>query len=128
MNVRRYALALSVDASGDATVKTTENISGEILALRYVPDGSNPLDAGADLTITGDETGIPIVTKSNIGTSAFSLAPRQPTHAVADGAAALYAAGGTAVNAPVYIANEKIKCVVAQGGVSKTGTLYILVG
>jgi len=39
----------------------------------------------------------------------------------------LYAAAGQAVNDPIAIAGERIKVVVAQGGVSKTGTLYVWV-
>jgi len=42
--------------------------------------------------------------------------------------AALYAAAGLAVNDRIGIVGERIKVAVAQGGVSKTGVLYIWVG
>lgn len=122
-----HALTLTVDASGDATVYTSGLVNGRVLQMRYVPDGTNPLATGADLTITGETTGVAIVTITNIGTSAVTKVPRQAT-LDASGAASLYAAGGTAVNDFVYIGGERIKCVVAQGGVSKTGTLYLLIG
>lgn len=127
MQVQRYSVALAVDASGDQTTYTSENITGRILQIRYVVDGSNPLATGADFTITGAETGTAILTITNIGTSSVAFAPRLATCGITT-TASLYAAGGTAVEDHIYIANEKVKIVVAQGGASKVGTLYIIVG
>ena len=126
MYAERFVFTLTVDASGDTTVYSATPATGMIGQIRYVPDGSTPLDTGADLTITGEVSGLPIATLSNIGLSAVTWAPRQATHSTA-GAAALYAAAGQAVNDPIAIAGERIKVVVAQGGVSKTGTLYVWV-
>ena len=127
MYIERLSLTLTVNASGDATVYSATPVSGRVLQLRYVPDATVPLDTGADLTITGEDTGVAIATLSNIGTSGVTVVPRQATHTTA-GAAALYAAGGVAVLEPVAIAGERIKVVVAQGGTSKTGTLHICIG
>ncbi len=126
MYAERHAVAIAVDASGDFTGYTPV-VSGQVVQVRYIPDGTTPLDTGADLTVSGADSGIPVLTKANIGTSAFNLAPRQPTHLNTDGSAALYAAGGSAVLAPVVVANERIKVVVAQGGNAKLGTLHIWV-
>lgn len=123
----RHDFTLTVNGSGDATVYSGQPATGEIMQIRYVPDGSTPLDTGADLTITAEGSGLAIATLTNIGTSAVQWAPRQATHSTA-GAAALYAAAGTAVNDRIGIADERIKVVVAQGGASKTGVLYIWVG
>jgi len=123
----RHDFTLTVNASGAATVLSGQPAQGEIYQIRYVPDGVNPLATGADLTITGAGTGLVIATLTDIGTSATQWAPRQATHTVA-GAAALYAAAGVAVNDRIGIFGEQIQVVVAQGGVSKTGTLYIWVG
>ena len=125
--MERHDFTLTVNASGDATVYSALPAHGEIRQIRYVPDGTNPLDTGADLTITAEGSGLAIATLTNIGTSAAQWAPRQATHSTA-GAAALYAGGGTAVNDRIGVFGERIKVVVAQGGVSKTGTLYIWVG
>ena len=126
MFIEREILTLTVNASGAATVNSGR-VSGRVLQLRYVPDATNPLDTGADLTITGEDTGVAISTLTNIGTSALTSVPRQASHGVT-GAAALYAAGGSGVLEPVYLAGERIKVIVAQGGVSMTGTLHILIG
>ncbi len=126
MYAERHDFTLTVDASGNATVYSDRLATGVVAQIRYVPDGTSPLDTGADLTITGEVSGLPIATLTNIGTSATGWAPRQATHSTA-GAAALYAAAGTAVNDRIAIAGERIKVAVAQGGVSKTGTLYIWV-
>lgn len=126
MYVTRETLTLTVDASGDATVYS-ERVQGRVLQLRYVPDATTPLDTGADLTITGEDTGVAIATLVNIGTAALTKVPRQATHGI-DGSASLYAAAGEPVEEPVYLAGERIKCVVAQGGVSKTGQLHIFIG
>lgn len=122
----RHTVALAVNASGDQTTYT-DVVNGSVIAIYYVPDGTNPLATGADLTITGETTGIPIITITNIGTTAVNFAPRQAVCGIT-GAASLYAAGGTAVQDRIAIANERIKIVVAQGGVSKFGTLYVVVG
>jgi hypothetical protein len=123
----RYALTLTVNSSGDATVYTAEPVTGRVLQLRYVPDGTAPLDTGADVAITGEVTGVAIATLTDIGTSAFTKVPRQATHGV-DGSASLYAAAGEPVEEPVYLAGERVKVIVAQGGNAKTGTLFVTVG
>ena len=123
----RHDFTLTVDASGNATVYSSQPAHGEIYQIRYVPDGSNPLATGADLAITAEGSGLAIATLTDIGTSAVQWAPRQATHSTA-GVASLYAAAGTAVNDRIGIVAERIKVAVAQGGVSKTGVLYIWVG
>jgi len=127
MFIDRQVLTLTVNASGAATVYTALPVTGRVLQLVYVPDGTNPLDTGADLTITGEDSGVAIATLTDSGTSAFTKVPRQATHGVT-GSAALYAAAGQGVLEPVIVAGERIKVVVAQGGVSKTGTLHVYLG
>lgn len=124
--VVREVVTVTVNASGDATAYTGI-VYGSILAIRYVPDGSTPLDTGADVTITADASGLPILTITNIGTTAANYAPQQAVVSVAN-AAALYAAAGTAVTAPIPVSNERVKLVVAQGGNAKIGTFHIYVG
>ena len=126
MYVERLALAVTTDASGNATVYSGV-IHGQVLQVRYVPDGTSPLDIGADIDLTGETSGLVVIDKDNIGTSAFTVAPRQATHSVGL-AAALYAAGGEAALAPIAIAGERLKLVVANGGNTKLGTFYIWVG
>lgn len=88
MFVDRQAIAVTTDGSGNFTGYTAV-VRGQVVQIYYVPDGSVPLDTNTDVVFTEEDSTLPIVTKANIGTSAFSLAPRQPTHAVADGSALL---------------------------------------
>lgn len=126
MYAERHDVAITTDASGDATAYTLA-ITGAVHSIRYVPDGTSPLDTGADVTITGETSGFPVLTEANIGTSAFTRSPRQPTHKNSDGSALLYAASGEPVETAIILANERIKVVVAQGGNTKSGTLTFII-
>ncbi len=125
--IQRYDFTLDVNASGASTTYSTEPVRGEIRQITYTPDGTNPLDTGADLAITGEVTGMVIATLTNIGTSTVTWAPRIPTCGTT-AVASLYAAAGTAVQDRIAIAGERIKVVVAQGGTSLKGQLSIVVG
>lgn len=122
----RHLVSVTTDASGDATAYTTDNITGSIHSIRYVKHGVTPFADTVDFTITGAETGEPILTIANV-TATTTYSPRKATHGVEDGAVALFAAGGSYVRAPVMIANERVKIVVAQGGNAKLGSFYVVV-
>ncbi len=84
-----------------------------------------PLDTGADLT-SRVRVGIAILTANrhrHLGVTG-TRAQRRSTAA----AAALYAAGGAAVNDRIPVATERIKAAVAQGAGAKAGRLHIYVG
>ncbi len=122
--MRRFTLDVTTAANGTVTA-TTPRFSGEIHQIEYVKDGTTPFDDGVDFTITGKATGINILTENNVNASAVR-APRQPTHSQA-GAASLYAAGGTAVQARIALWNDQVQIVIAQGGNAKKGKFHILV-
>ena len=126
--IERYEINVTTDASGDATGLSNKPVTGRVLQMRYIPDGSDPLDAGADIVVSGQITGQPILTQANIGSNAFSKAPRQPIHGSDDGAASVYAAAGEPVEDFIYLAKEKIRLVVAQGTSAKTGKFIFWVG
>jgi len=121
MHLQRLTIPVTVDASGDATVYSA-HISGKIQTIRYV---KADFADGVDFTLTAEDTGETIWAESDVNASA-TRAPRQPTHST-EGSAALYAAAGSAVNDHIAIANDRIKIVVAQGGVSKSGTIIIII-
>lgn len=127
MYVKLYTIAVTTNTSGAYTGYTDDPINGPVLQIRYVPDGSNALDTGSDLDIVGESTGIVVSNKDNIGTSAFTVAPRQATHDNLH-AASLYAAGGEPVEDYIFICGERLKLDIAQGGDTKEGTFYIWVG
>lgn len=105
------------DASGDATVyiqpSLNNNLNGFLVELKYVP---GTIATGADLTIT-TESGRPIMTKSNAGTSTVWYMPRALLNAVADGAES------TNASEFIPIKDERIKVVVAQGGNGGAGSI-----
>ena len=106
------------DASGDATVYLSHGNNsppnGFLVLLKYTPGN---IETGADLTITGDASEIPILTITNAGTSNVFYYPRALLNGVADRAAA------TNPSEFIPIKGERIKVVVANGGDSKTGSI-----
>ena len=105
------------DASGDATVflapGINRNLNGFLVELKYAP---GTIATGADLTIT-TESGRPIMTKADAGTSTVWYMPRALNNAVADGAA------GSSGTELIPIKNERIKVVVANGGNGGVGSI-----
>lgn len=122
MYIERHTVSITTDTNGDGT-GYTPTVTGEILAIVYTK--SNYTD-GVDFTITGEGSGIPIWTGSNVNATT-TVAPRQATHGT-DGVAAVYASGGSAVNDRIPVAKERIKIVVASGGSSHAGTFDVYVG
>lgn len=126
MYVERHEVSITTDGSGAGTGYTPV-VQGQVLAIRYVPDGTNPYATGVDVTVTCDVSGLPILSVTDMGTSAIQYYPRAATVSTA-AAAALYAGGGTAVNDRIPVAGERIKIVLAQGGATKVGTFHVYVG
>lgn len=126
MHLNCYTVSVTTDSSGDAT-RYTAPATGFVRAIRYVPHGTTPLDTNADVTVTGNTSGIGVYTKANIGTSAFTVQPRAACASAVDGAALTYD-GTRVVNDLIPVADEAIKVVVAQGADTKSGTFYIYVG
>lgn len=106
------------DASGDATVFIEHGINrkpnGFLVLLKYTP---GTIATGADLTITGESSGIPILTITDAGTSVVFWYPRALLNAVADGAASANPSEF------IPIKDERIKVVVAQGGNGGAGSI-----
>ena len=118
--VTRHVVAVTTAADGSATAYSPVT-TGTISAIHYVKtDFAN----GVDFTITAEATGETIWTETNVDATA-SRAPRQATHSTA-GVAALYAGGGSAVLAPISIASDRVKIVIASGGNAKTGTFHVV--
>lgn len=119
--MRRLSVEITTAADGSATAYSSR-VSGSIHAIVYE---KVDFADGVDFTVTAEKTGEQIWAESNVNAAA-SRYPRAATHTTA-GAAALYAAGGTAVLDKPAIANDRVKIVVAQGGNAKSGTIHLLV-
>jgi hypothetical protein len=118
MHVQTYSVALTTDASGAAT-GYSEQLNGLLDRIQYV---KNDFADGVGFTLTLEDTGETLWAEAAVNASAVR-APRQPTHTPA-GAAALYAAGGVAVNDRIAVSG-KAKIVIASGGDTKSGTFVI---
>lgn len=122
--MRRVKLSITTAADGSATAYTPR-FSGKIHSVQYVKDATTAYIDGVDFAVTSEATGENIWTEANVNASAVRY-PRAPTHSQA-GAAALFAAGGTAVLDKIGVANDRVKIVLAQGGNAKTGAFHIVV-
>ena len=90
-----YQFNILTSAAG-AWSQTIAVKAGCFRQYRYVPDGTTPLDTGADLDIAGAQSGFVYANQDNIGTTAFQKLPRYAT-ADETGTASLYAAAGEPV-------------------------------
>lgn len=123
MYANRETVSITTGASSGAGTGYTGVVNGRILSIQYV---KTDFTDGSTMTVTGEETGTAIWSETGVNASTVR-APRMATHSTA-GAAALYAAGGTAINDYITIANERVKIEVTSAGNSKTGTYYVLWG
>lgn len=122
--VQLFATAIVTDSSGDFAL-TLQAQSGRLLQYRYKPDGTSPLAAGAGITLSGAASGLSLIAQSNIGASAFTKAPRQPTHTLAGTALVRSTGGDEPVSDYVWIGGEQLSLAVSSGGAAKAGTLYL---
>lgn len=109
-----YTARLTTDTGGDATAYAGGVIQGKILAIKYEP---GTIEGTCTLTITGNTSGVAILTKASPGTSTVWFYPRAIPSKVSDGSAF------TDVAEPVHLFSERIKVVVSSGGDTKTGTI-----
>ena len=121
-SVHTFPLVVTTDAAGAGTVQSSVPVSGYVLSLR-APNAASQLTAGgsADFTFTVPTTGATVFVASN-QSAPFQYQPRSELHTTA---------GGTATQ-PGYIdrgwpIDDYLKCVVAQGALSTSGTLYVTV-
>ena len=122
MYVTRHRVTVGPTAAGAAT-GYTDIANGYILAIRYTKvDFSN----GVDFDVTLESSGVVVWDQDNVNATA-TVYPRAATHDTA-GAAALYAAGGTAVTDRIPVAQERIAIAVSSAGNNTTGTFDVYVG
>ena len=110
--IQKHKATITTTSGGAATVYSGL-IRGKLVAVHYEP---GTILTGGDLTITSETTGLSLLTVTDAGTSdvtwyPLALACQTDTTAYTD----------TGVEMPLY--DERIKCVVAQGGDTKTGTI-----
>ena len=107
-------LTLLADASGDQVAYFKNRAAGRIVGIKYVP---GTIDTGADLVITGETSGIAILTKATLGTSTVWFFPLAKSSLVTTGA------DSAITEVPVFVLEERIKVVLDDGGNAGTGTI-----
>lgn len=117
-----YQVNILTSAAG-AFSQTIHPRAGNFRQYRYVPDGTSPLDTGADLDMVGAQSAFVYINQDNIGTTAFQKLPRYATHDET-GTASLYAAAGEPVEGIMAVA-EPLTVTIANGGNALKGVLYI---
>jgi hypothetical protein len=121
MGARRFTVNVTTAADGSYT-GYTPFLSGKLCEIHYVK--TNFTD-GVDFTITSEATGESLWTEANVNAAAVKR-PRGATHSNA-GVAALYAAGGTAVNDLIRLSRDRVKIVLAAGGNATTGQFIVVI-
>lgn len=115
----RHTVTLTTDASGDAE-GFTPVLTGQVVNVIYTK--SNYADT-VDFAITAESTGIGIWTESNV-TASKTVAPTQPANTQVGGA---LATAGDVQRGPIYVAAERVRIVVDEGGNTTSGTFTVVV-
>lgn len=115
-----------VTASGGGQTITTPRVSGRVLSIRYV-NHATVLADNWTLDIVGATTGILVLDQgATPGATPFTICPRQAAHSTVS-AALVYTADDEPVTDYIWV-NEALTVIIAAGGNTKQGTLYITVG
>lgn len=104
------------DALGAAVVYLGSRLRGRVHAIFY---DAGTLDAGTDLVIIGETSGVAILTDSPAADEWFY--PRAFPNQATDGAA------GTVATEDIHVLSERIKVTVAQGGDTGIGAITVFI-
>lgn len=124
MYAERHAVTVITDATG-AGAGYTPVVTGQVLQIVYVKPSAGGYEDGSTMTVTGEESGTPIWAETAVNATATRL-PRTPVQNNA-GVALTYD-GTRTVCEPVVVVKERVKIALANGGDSKVGTFYVVVG
>lgn len=118
MQVQRHIVDITTATDGSATAYSP-TVTGRIGAIVYTKDATTPLASTADVTITAEQTGEGVWAESNVNAS-------KTVRPLAAAATPLGAAS-TLSELPIWVADDRVKIVIAQGGNTKTGRFQVIV-
>ena len=118
----RHTVSVTTASNGTATYYTP-HVTGRIINVIYT---KTDFADTADFTITVEGTAQSIWTDTDI-TASETVAPRQPTHSTAGVASKYDTTDNEPIEDHIWLANDRVKIVIAQGGDTKTGTFDIVV-
>jgi hypothetical protein len=120
--MNKQTRSFTTAADGTATVYSGY-VTGELYAIGITLDATTPPTNTVDITMTLDDTGEAVLTLTNVAANAIYY-PRVPVH---DEAGAVATLDGTRkMRTPILLIADRIKCVVAQGGDTKTAVLTFI--
>lgn len=119
MNVTKHSLTVTTDGSGDATAYT-DALNGKLINIIYTKDD---YATDVDLAITAEGSGLTLWEEDNVNASK-TVSPRQATH---DKDGTEQDTSGDVKLGSIYLAGERIKVVVDNGGDTKSGTFEFIV-
>lgn len=119
--VVRQSVEVETDGDGDATAYLGP-FTGQLINIVYTKDD---YAAGVDFSVTAEQSGLELWVQNDVNASAV-VSPRQPLHSQA-GVGLVYTTDNKPVCGPIYLAQERIKIVVADGGATKAGTFTAIV-
>lgn len=124
---RDEVVDVTTTSTGGATAYTPV-LTGRVANIIYTPSTAAGFSTGADFAITCERSGIGLWTESDIGGAAKTVSPTQPIHDQLGAARnPSTAAPATEIGGPIWVAGERIKVVVAQGGDSKAGQFRVVI-
>ncbi len=124
---RRFSTVVTTSTGGAATTYLApddETVTGRLVNLIYTKPGSGAFSDGVDFTITSEATGQTLWTQLNVNASA-TVAPTQAAHSTA-GVALTYNSTEP-VTVPIWLAADRIKIVIANGGNTTSGTFTAVI-
>lgn len=117
-----HVVNVTTDGSGGAVVYSDRTLQGKVIRVVYTKDD---FTNGVDFTITTEKSGQTIWKEIDVN-AAKSV---NPTQTLQDNVGADVTYDGTRiVHGPIFLANERIKVVIASGGAAKNGKFTFYVG
>lgn len=119
--------------SHDVTVVTASNgtgtgytpvVTGKILGVIYTKASSDAYAVGVDFDITAEDSGLIIWDEDSVDSSK-TVSPRQATHDV--NGVEQSTAGDVNLDF-IYLAQDRVKIEIVNGGDTKTGSFKVIVG
>lgn len=117
--VQRHTVSVTTATGGGATGYTPV-VTGRVTNIVYTAPTGSPYASTADFTITAEGSGIGLWTESNV-TASKTVSPTQQAH---DQVGAVET---DPTRAPIFVANERIKIAIAQGGNTRQGSFQVIV-
>lgn len=121
MFAQRLTIPLTTNSSGAVTAYS-DVVTGRVLAIVYA---KTDFADGVDFTITGEKHAQAILALTDQNAAGIWY-PRQQVHGATG--TGLTLDGTRLLVEPVLLVNDRVKVVIAQGGDTKTGTIYALIG